>query len=82
MESLVITDGVGTDLTISAQDIQNMVGDGNNSQLTILADSGDQLVVDTTGGYDVVSSPDGVDHTIYTDASHIQQLAQIHWIVS
>ena len=71
-----------TTLTITAQDIQNMVDNAGASQLTIKADnSGDTLTVSTTGTQELVTTADGThtDYTIFTNTSHTAQLAQIHW---
>src|SRR6185369_9122468 len=79
-------DAANTQITITSQDIQHMVNNGNASQLTIKADSGDFLTVSLTGTQDAVTGPtvidaDGAhtDYTIFTDDSHTQQIAQIHW---
>jgi Ca2+-binding RTX toxin-like protein len=81
IETLDISDGGNaTALTISSQDIQSMVGDGNASELTILADSGDTLVLDLVGA-ETSSSAVDAGHTDYTitDGS---QIALIHWVIA
>jgi VCBS repeat-containing protein len=89
VEKLDISDGVGsagvgtgTEMTISTQDIQNMVDNGNSSELTIMADSGDSLVLaagDSFVGpvFDPVS-PAG-DYNI-SDGGGLS--ATIHWVIA
>jgi len=80
METLDIGDDVTTELALSGADIQSMVSDGSASELTILADGTDTLVL--TGG-DVLDAPFAADVTtdyIVTDGAGTE-LATIHWVI-
>lgn len=72
-------DGAATDITISCQDIQNMVDNNNASELTIRADSGDVLVL---AGGAITPTPFvpavTADYTINDGG----QTAVIHWVVA
>ncbi|HEY6871081.1 MAG TPA: Ig-like domain-containing protein [Geobacteraceae bacterium] len=74
-------DSAATAITISSQDVQHMVNNGNASQLYVTADSGDTLTItaDPTAVTTTHIDATHTDYTIYTDATHTQQLAQIHW---
>jgi Ca2+-binding RTX toxin-like protein len=84
IDTLNICDGAKTTLTISSVDVQHMVNNGTGSQLYIKADGGvggDILSISLTGTQEVVPTVDGThtDYTIYTDSSHVQPIALIHW---
>ncbi|MDT8317030.1 MAG: Ig-like domain-containing protein, partial [bacterium] len=86
IETLDIGDGIDTEITISALDIQSMVNDGTSSVLTINADSGaDSLVIDLSGGETtdyVFGDPTASGtYTIYSSATQIPAniVAQINW---
>ena len=83
IETLDISDGTDTTLTVSSQDVQNMVDNGDLSELTIRTDVGDTLDISLTGTQESVAAAHDThtDYTIYTDASHTVQVAQIHWEV-
>jgi Ca2+-binding RTX toxin-like protein len=81
IDTLDIRDGVDSNIIVSGQDIQNMVDNGDASQLFILADNGDMLTFapDGTESMAPVFVP-GVDNTYtVTDGA---QIAQIHWVVA
>lgn len=76
----ILGDGKGTTLTITALDIQHMVGNGTASQLYINADNGDALNI-SLGSADQSVTQTYVDdtHTNYTISSGATQLAVVHW---
>ena len=86
IETLNIADGVSTQITITATDIQSMVDDPTGAGLVILTDSGDELIVDLTGGHSVdpslpnVNMP-GNDGTYTISDSGGTDVAVIHWDV-
>ncbi|MFO7606039.1 MAG: hypothetical protein R6W72_07055, partial [Desulfurivibrionaceae bacterium] len=86
IETLNISnDSTDTVITITSQDIQNMVNNGNASELTVKVDGGDSLNLSTVGGEDMVITTidaNHTDYTVYSDATHTQQIAQIHWEVA
>jgi len=73
-------DSAATALTISSQDLQNMVDNGTASQLSIKADSGDTLNISLAAGETMTPAVIDATHTDYTvfNASHTQ-IGQIHW---
>ncbi|RMF47452.1 MAG: hypothetical protein D6751_02670, partial [Deltaproteobacteria bacterium] len=71
-------DGTSTSLTLSCQDIHDLVGDGNMSELTVLADSGDSLVLDS-GSLAPGFSPGATQDYSVTDGA---QTAIVHWIIA
>jgi len=81
MDTLSIRgDSAATALTISSQDIQNMVNNGAASQLSIKADSGDTLNISLAAGETMTPTVIDAAHTDYTvfNAS-LTQISQIHW---
>ena len=85
IDTLNINDGKSTALTISSQDIRNMVDNNNASQLFVEANSGDTLAISLAAGESVAkssvtSAANGSIYTDYTvfDASMVQ-VAQVHW---
>lgn len=76
-------DGVSTALTVGSSDIQSMVDQGNNSHLTLRADSGDTLVISDDAAH-VASQAvtGGTDYFVYNDAGHTTLLATVHWQVA
>ena len=73
-------DGAATTLTISSQDIQHMVNNGNSSQLFVNADNGDALNISlSTSGQSVTQTYVDASHTDYTIYNGTTQLAQVHW---
>ncbi|NIQ09780.1 MAG: hypothetical protein GWO23_08885, partial [Gammaproteobacteria bacterium] len=82
----VSQDDASTELTITSDDVQSMVSDGQDSVLTIQADAGDTLVVELNpfAGETLVTNPDpvtpGADAT-YTIYVGTTQVAQIVWDV-
>jgi Ca2+-binding RTX toxin-like protein len=82
IEKLDISDGVDTAMTISTQDIQDMVDNGNSSELTIMADSGDSLVLaagDSFVGPAFDSGSPAGDYNI-SDGGGLS--ATIHWVIA
>ncbi|MBW6512991.1 MAG: VCBS domain-containing protein, partial [Desulfuromonadaceae bacterium] len=79
IEALNINDGVGTEITVTSADIQRMVGNENASELTILADSGDRLVL---GSGSIDPTPFVADLTADYTITDGTQTAVIHWVVS
>lgn len=78
METLDISDGTTTGLTLSYADIQGMVGDGPLSELTILADGNDTLVLSGPGSLDAAFTPNATaDYTISDGTDQ----AVIHWVI-
>jgi len=73
-------DGAATALSVSSQDVRNMVDSGNASQLYVMADSGDTLGISLSAGETMTSAVVDSTHTDYTiyNASS-EQVAQIHW---
>jgi Ca2+-binding RTX toxin-like protein len=78
IEALDIKDGVDTAITLTSDDIQKMVGNGDSSELTIMADSGDALVLES-GSLDTPFVPNVTDDYTITDAG---QTAVIHWVIA
>ena len=85
IDTLNIRDAASTAITISSQDIRNMVDNLNASQLFVEADTGDTLNLSLAAGESiarssVTSAANGSVYTDYTvfDASMIQ-VAQVHW---
>jgi hypothetical protein len=74
IEQVGIRDGLVQNVTISAADVQSLVGSGNSSLLTLRVDNGDFVTV--TDSY-TTASVGGV--TIYSDALKTQQIAQINY---
>lgn len=74
-------DSAATKLTIAAADIQHMVNSGNASELFVKADGGDTINITLSGSQDSLITTHGThtDYTVYADATHTQQIAQIHW---
>jgi hypothetical protein len=85
IDTLNIRDGASTAITISSQDIQNMVDNANASQLYVAANSGDSLNVSLSTGESmgissITSAANGSTYTDYTIFnSSNTQVAQIHW---
>jgi hypothetical protein len=82
IDTLDIRDGVDSNIIVSGQDIQNMVDNGEASQLLILADNGDTLTFapENVGESMSPGFAPGVDSTYtVTDGA---QIAQIHWVVA
>ena len=85
IDTLNIRDGGATAMTISSQDIRNMVDGGNTSQLFVEANTGDSLAIslaagESIGKSSITSAANGSIYTDYTifDAS-MSQGAQVHW---
>jgi hypothetical protein len=76
-------DGANTELTVTGQDIQKFVTQGDHSEIWIKADSGDILKIgDPAENVETRQDtlhPEIIHSTIYSDAGHSQQIAQIHW---
>ncbi|MDF1581324.1 MAG: Ig-like domain-containing protein, partial [Desulfuromonadales bacterium] len=79
IEALNINDGVGTEITVTSADIQRMVGNDNASELTILANNGDSLVL---GSGSIDPTPFVADVTADYTITDGTQTAVIHWVVS
>jgi hypothetical protein len=77
IEQVGIRDGLVQNVTISAADVQSLVGSGNSSLLTLRVDNGDFVTV--TDSY-TTASVGGV--TIYSDALKTQQIAQINYMTA
>jgi hypothetical protein len=84
---LDIKDGLSTEITMSCQDILDMVNAGPSSTLTINADAGDSLVITLEGAGsisdgvvpDIPFTPvDGNTYTVIDDG----QTALIHWVAA
>jgi Ca2+-binding RTX toxin-like protein len=73
-------DGAATTITMSSLDVQNMVDNGNTSQLFVKADSGDTLNISPAAGETMTPTVIDASHTDYAifNASHAQ-IAQVHW---
>jgi len=82
IDTLDITDTAATKLQVSGYDIQNMVDNGDTSQLYVKADGGDSIELSpaASASGQTVETTTHTGHTDYTiyDASH-NQLALIHW---
>ncbi|PLX76692.1 MAG: hypothetical protein C0615_06310, partial [Desulfuromonas sp.] len=82
VEILDIADGVDTEITITSQDILNML-DGGTDPLTIQADGGDSLVISLSGTETYNPNDPGpispVDGTIYTISDGATTVAQVQW---
>ncbi|NTV50673.1 MAG: hypothetical protein HGB32_03230 [Geobacteraceae bacterium] len=85
IDTLNIRDGASTAITLSSQDIQNMVDNTNASQLFVEANSGDTLFISlavgqTQGISSITSAANGSVYTDYTifNSSNVQ-VAQVHW---
>jgi hypothetical protein len=72
-------DGADTTLTISSQNIQQMVNNGASSQLYVNADNGDALNISLSSGQSVTQTYVDDSHTNYTISNASGQLAQVHW---
>jgi VCBS repeat-containing protein len=85
-EALDIRDGVASEITASAQDIQYMVGNDTASELTVKTNVGDTLNINAfpPGTVTTTTYADHTDYTIFSDTSHSAstQIAQIHWYVA
>jgi Ca2+-binding RTX toxin-like protein len=85
IETLDIKDGVSTTLTVTSQDVQNMVDKGSASVLRILADGGpgaDILVIDApVDTYSTEVFAEYTQYTLYSDNTLTlgQEIAQIQW---
>lgn len=85
IDTLNIYDGKSTAITMSSQDIQNMVDGGNASQVYVEANNGDSLNVSLAAGQtmavsSIVSSANSSTYTDYTIFnSSMVQVAQVHW---
>jgi Ca2+-binding RTX toxin-like protein len=77
IEHVGLRDGLVQNVTISAADVQALVGAGNSSTLTLRVDNGDFVTVD--GGY-TTASAGGV--AIYEDVNRTQQIAQINYLTA
>ncbi|MFM1990693.1 MAG: hypothetical protein RJA99_3650, partial [Pseudomonadota bacterium] len=75
IEQIGIRDGAVQTLTISAADVQAMVGQGDASVLTVRADNGD--FVNVTNPYTVETAGATI---VYSDAARTQQIAQINYL--
>jgi Ca2+-binding RTX toxin-like protein len=88
IDTLNIYDGKSTAITMSSQDIQNMVDGGNASQIYVEANNGDSLNVSLAAGQtmavsSIVSSANSSTYTDYTIFnSSMVQVAQVHWHAS
>lgn len=88
IDTLNIRDGASTTMTMSSQDIRNMVDSGNTSQLFVEANTGDTLNLSLAAGESMaisqtISSANGsvyTDYTVFNAAN--AQVAQIHWHTS
>jgi len=78
-------DGAATDLLVSDTDVQNMVDTpATAAELIVKADNGDSLHLSAaalSAGQSMTQAVvgDHTDYTVFADAAHTQQLAQIHW---
>jgi hypothetical protein len=65
---------------MSSLDVQNMVDNGNTSQLFVKADSGDTLNISLAAGETMTPTVIDASYTDYAifNASHAQ-IAQVHW---
>jgi Ca2+-binding RTX toxin-like protein len=81
IETVDVRDGFGTEMIISSQDVQNMVDNGNASELIVKGDNGDtiNLGAETANTITTVIDATHTDYTIYSDDTHTLQVAQIHW---
>ena len=88
IDTLDISDSKSTAMTISSQDIRNMVDNGNTSQLFVEANTGDTLTIALATGESVGKSSVAVNNalnvtTTYTDYTVFDaamvQVAQVHW---
>jgi Ca2+-binding RTX toxin-like protein len=82
IDTLNINDGVATTLTISVQDVQNMVDNGDASQLFVETNSGDTLNLTYNAGAGETMTTTVIDanHTDFTVLnSSAVAVAQIHW---
>ena len=73
-------DGANTALSLSSLDVRNFVDAGNGSRLSIRADSGDSLVINTVAGETISQVNVGagqIDYLIFNSTNN--QVAQIHW---
>jgi hypothetical protein len=77
IEQVGVRDGLVQTVTISAADVQTLVGSGNASVLTLRIDNGDFVTV--TDSY-TTASAGGV--TIYSDDLKTQQIAQINYLTA
>jgi len=77
IDQIGIRDGAVQTVTISAADVQALVGQGNSSVLTLRADNGD--FVNVTDSYTVETVGATI---IYSDAARTQQIAQINYLTS
>ena len=64
---------VDANLTVDANFIQSIVGNGNDSTLTLRFDGGDSLAVDASAHYD----QSGNDYTFYSDAAMTTVVARL-----
>jgi len=81
IETLQISDGVGTQLELSCADILSMVGDGSGSELTIIADGTDTLVLSGAETLNVPFVADVSADYIVTNETGTET-AVIHWVVA
>jgi hypothetical protein len=77
IEQVGLRDGLVQNVTISAADVQALVGAGDSSLLTLRVDNGE--LVNVTDAYKSVAAG-GV--TIYSDAAMTQQIAQINYLTA
>ncbi len=79
VETLDINDGTATTLTVTSQDIRDMVDSGNASQLSINANTGDVLNISLAAG-ESLSTVAHAGHTDYIITHTVDgQVAQVHW---
>jgi hypothetical protein len=88
IDTLNIRDGVSTAMTMSSQDIRNLVDNGNTSQLFVEANTGDTLNLSLAAGETMAISQttSAANSSVYTDYTVFNaanaQVAQIHWHTS
>ena len=74
-------DGNNTNIAITGQDVQYLVDKGAISQLTVLADNGDQLDLSAFAvvGESIATTIHSTTYTQYTISNGSGEMAQIHW---